>query len=275
MILSGLQELLGGNDAPMTRIVREPIYQQLNQALRRLIRGGDFAVGNQFLTERQIAERFEVSRITANKALASLVSEGLLSFRKGVGTFVCAPPLAYDLRALASFTEKAAAAGLRPGTRVLRFARLPAGACPPEAPAALAEAGELFAIERLRLADEEPVILERRLVVARHCPDLDERDLAGSLYSLWADRYQLVITAAEQTIRAVALDNHDATLLGVARGAAALELECLGRLQHGLPLWWERTRYRGDRYAFAARPGAEAPVAGLPYRPAAAPPSPA
>ncbi|MFN9913156.1 MAG: GntR family transcriptional regulator, partial [Pirellulaceae bacterium] len=43
---------------------------------------------DRFLTEREIADRFGVSRPTANKALASLVSEGLLEFRRGVGTFV-------------------------------------------------------------------------------------------------------------------------------------------------------------------------------------------
>lgn len=262
-MLASLQDRRPANDASMTRIVREPIYQQLNQALRKLIRAGDLPVGSQFLTERQVAERFAVSRITANKALASLVSEGLLDFRKGVGTFVCAPPLAYDLRALASFTEKAAAAGRRPTTRVLRFARLPAGTCPPEAARLLGDAGDLYAIERLRLADNEPVIMERRLVVARHCPDLREDDLAGSLYSLWAERYRLTVTNAEQTIRAVSLDAADAALLGVPAHAAALELECTGRVKDGSPLWWERTRYRGDRYSFEAKPGTDAPVMGV------------
>jgi len=103
------------------RLVRAPIYQQLNQALRDLIRSGEFKVGEQFLTERQISEQFEVSRATANKALSNLVSEGVLEFKKGVGTFVRGGVLDYDLRALVSFTEKAIAAGKKPATRVLRL----------------------------------------------------------------------------------------------------------------------------------------------------------
>ena len=51
-------------------LMREPIYQQLNQLLRSLIRSVEFPVGGQFLTERQVSERFEVSRATANKALS-------------------------------------------------------------------------------------------------------------------------------------------------------------------------------------------------------------
>lgn len=71
-----------------TRLVRSPIYQQLNQLLRDLIREGEFKSNEQFLTERQICDRFNVSRATANKALSNLVAEGVLEFRKGVGTFV-------------------------------------------------------------------------------------------------------------------------------------------------------------------------------------------
>ena len=94
-------------------LVRDPVYQQLNQRLKELL-SRECRPGDQFPTERQIAERFQVSRATANKALASLVSEGLLEFRKGVGTFVSRTTISYDLRTLVSFTEKARAAGKTP-----------------------------------------------------------------------------------------------------------------------------------------------------------------
>jgi DNA-binding GntR family transcriptional regulator len=69
-------------------VVRDPVYQQLSRALRAQITSGEIPFGEQFLTERQIAERYQVSRPTANKALGGLVTEGLLLFRKGIGTFV-------------------------------------------------------------------------------------------------------------------------------------------------------------------------------------------
>jgi GntR family transcriptional regulator len=98
-------------------IVRDPVYQQLNQRLRRLA-GKEFRAGQQFLTEREIVHRYSVSRATANKAVASLVSEGLLEFRKGVGTFVRQPAISYDLRSLVSFTEKARAVARKTLNRV-------------------------------------------------------------------------------------------------------------------------------------------------------------
>src|SRR5208337_3996867 len=102
-------------------VAQEPVYQQLNERLRVLLRGKDYPPGDRFLTERQIADEYGVSRPTANKALAGMVAEGLLEFRKGVGTFVARPRLDYDLDTLVSFTDKAKAVGKRAGTRVIDF----------------------------------------------------------------------------------------------------------------------------------------------------------
>ena len=122
MMLIGLATSMSSNTTNLANaLVKKPIYQQMNQLLRSLIDSGEFHVGDQFPTEREICERFEVSRATANKALSNLVSEGLLEFRKGVGTFVRGKPMDYNLRALVSFTEEALASGKKPATRLLRF----------------------------------------------------------------------------------------------------------------------------------------------------------
>jgi len=235
-------------------IVREPVYQQLNQVLRNLI-GSEFAVGSRFLTERQVAERFGVSRVTANKALSSLVGEGLLEFRKGVGTFVRGRPMDYNLRALVSFTDEAIAAGKRPATRVLLFRSLVAADAPEEISGLLGTGPEdgLFYMERLRVADEIAVILERRYVVGAHCPYLSEADAAGSIYAVWTGRYNLEIEGADQSIRAVNITGPDARILSVREGAAGLLVTSVGYLDEHRPLWFERTLYRGDAYEFHNR----------------------
>ena len=60
------------------KLVRDPVYKQLNDALRRLIAAGEFTRGTKFLSEREIGQRFSVSRATANKALSTLVAEGVV-----------------------------------------------------------------------------------------------------------------------------------------------------------------------------------------------------
>lgn len=231
-------------------LVRDPVYLQLNKALRNLIRSGRIDIGARFLTEREVGLQFQVSRATANKALSNLVAEGVLEFRKGLGTFVRGQPLDYDLQALVSFTEKARMAGAAPATRLLRFETVAAQAADPRAAQNLHPAAGtgLYYMERLRLADDLPVIVERRYVRAEFCPGLAADDLLGSLYDLWISKYGLQIAGAQQAIRAVNIRGQDATLLEVRRGVAGFLVTSVGYLQPRQPLWWEQTLYRGDAY---------------------------
>ena len=233
------------------------ISGRLNGQLRSLVRSGEFTVGGRFLTERQVAERFGVSRVTANKALSTLVAEGLLEFKKGVGTFVLGGMLDYDLAALVSFTDKAEAAGKTPSTQVLRFETLRAAQAGGDLLGALRVQPNdgLYYIERLRLTDHVPVILERRHVVARFCPGLSKSTVKGSLYTFWTEDLKLEVSGADQVIRAVSIRDAEARLLQVTNGAAGLLVISTGYLSGGVPLWREQTLYRGDAYEFHNRLG--------------------
>jgi GntR family transcriptional regulator len=198
-----------------------------------------------------------VSRATANKALSNLVAEGILEFRKGVGTFVRGGVLDYDLRSLVSFTEKTRAAGKRPATEVLRLEVLLAKDAEVDlGPRLRVRPDEVvYYMERLRQADGEPLILEHRYVVCKYCPDLSEDELAGSLYALWTEKYKLEIVGAEQTIRAMSIRGGEAKHLNVRKGAAGFLVLSTGYLSGGVPLWWEQTVFRGDAYEFHNRLG--------------------
>lgn len=235
-------------------LVRTPVYQQLNEHLRRHLAKLD--PGDRFLTEREIAERFQVSRATANKALAALVGEGLVEFRKGLGTFVRPSTLAYDLRALVSYTAQAIAAGRTPATRVLSFA--PAVADAGQAAALGVPEGEpLWRMERLRLLDGVPTIVETRLVVRALCPELSADDCGGSLYDLWTTR-GLRLAGAVQTVSAAVCDAADAAQLQRPAGSALLVAEAVGRVAGGAALWLERTRYAADHWRFTMQLGGPA-----------------
>lgn len=237
--------------ADSMRIVREPMYQQVNDLLRGLLRTAEFTEGKQFLTERQIAERFQVSRPTANKVLAGMVSEGLLEFRKGIGTFVCLARLGYDTRTLVSFTDKVKEAGKKPGTRVLQFQKVSAADVDTEVSRKLQvdKDQRLFAITRLRLADGVPVILEKRWVPTDIFPGLSRKELRGSLYALCRDKYGLRIAESDETIRAVKLIGAEAKLLEVRGGSPGFLVSSVG-YSRNRATWWEKTLYRGDAYEF-------------------------
>ena len=234
----------------MQSIVRDPIYVQVNERLRARI-GTQFRPGERFLSEREIASEYGVSRATANKALASLVSEGLLQFRKGLGTFVRAATLDGDLHRLVSFTERARQADLRPETIVLTFQSVQTQALEPNVAKLLNASPDesFYCFSRLRLVEGEPMILEWRALPAAHCPNLTVAKLEGSLYALLTEDYELSITGADEELRAIRLNSNEARQLRVKSGSPALEITAIGSMD-GEPLWYERTIYRGDRYIF-------------------------
>jgi GntR family transcriptional regulator len=239
-----------------TSLVRSPVYQQLNQRLRAAL-AAEYRSGDQFLTEREVAEKFQVSRATANKSLASLVSEGFLEFRKGLGTFVRRDVIDYDVRSLVSFTEKARAAGKKPGTELLTFGKLAASEVEVSVRAALQAKPEtvLWEMDRVRLADQIPVILEHRFVIHQHCPKLTKTQAEGSLYRAWTETHALKIGGANDVIRAVLLSTSEAKHLRTTPKSPALEVVSIGYLEDDTPLWWERTLYRSDKYEFHSRLG--------------------
>ena len=69
-----------------------PLYQQVAADIRRKIISGEMPVGTQLQPHRELAATYGVSVITINKALAGLVSEGVLHSRVGRGTFVAVRP---------------------------------------------------------------------------------------------------------------------------------------------------------------------------------------
>lgn len=243
-----------------TELQRSPIYQQLNQRLRSAL-STEFDDGDKFLSEREVSRRFSVSRTTANKALASLVSEGLLEFRRGIGTFVSGNRMNYDVRSLVSFVEKAKTAGRKPMTKLLHFEKVSANEMDTAVSTSLGLAPDdlAWSMKRLRLADGVPLILEQRFVVHSACPKLQRRQASGSLYSTWTTHHGLEVAGAEELIRAINLSKSEAALLDVPSKSSAFEVVAVGYHRDAMdqtsPLWWERTLYRGDQYEFTAQLG--------------------
>jgi DNA-binding GntR family transcriptional regulator len=89
---------------------------------------------------------------------------------------------------------------------------------------------------------------------------IDCGGLAGSLYRIWTDRYQLPIEGADESIRAVNIRGADARALKVREGAAGMLVGSVGYLSGQKTLWSERTLYRGDTYEFHNRLGGIQPA---------------
>lgn len=196
-------------------------------------------------SERELAEEYGVSRMTVREAIGQLVTEGRLYRVRGKGTFV-APPRVDSMLELTSFTEDMRRRGHEPATIVLRTLEdIPPA--PVRRALGLTATESAYRIERLRIADDIPMALEDGWYVARPAPGLLNRDLTGSLYSLLARDYGLVIDAATQTLRSQVAEAQTARVLGVPVGAPLLVLERTSTAG-GVPVERITSWYRGDRY---------------------------
>ena len=70
------------------KLTRVPLYHQLYTVLRAAILDGTIPYNAQMPTEHQLAETFEVSRITAKRSMDELAAENLIARFRGKGSHV-------------------------------------------------------------------------------------------------------------------------------------------------------------------------------------------
>lgn len=173
-------------------------------------------------TERQMAEHFGVSRVTIQKALELLEKEGTIYRRRGAGTFV-APVRDTVQHSLRSFSEELALRGISSKTRVLDVQLISDLNSNTEIWAEIKEPS--YRIERVRLHKDKPLSWEVSFVAQRFAPNLDKKNLTGSLYQLLADKYGQTVESADEQISSVLVENEISNKLQVSVGSAALEIQ--------------------------------------------------
>ena len=107
---------------PIRKDTPVPLYYQLAEQIREQIESQELVPGSQLPSERDLADRYGISRMTARQALTYLVRQGRLMVRPGIGTFVAEPKLTHNTLHLLGFTEEMLAHGQAPSSRVLEQA---------------------------------------------------------------------------------------------------------------------------------------------------------
>jgi len=222
-----------------------PKYSQLREILLDLIEA-ELAYDALIPSERELVDRYGLSRMTVRQAINNLVAEGRLYRVAGKGTFVARPKVEMPLR-LTSFTEDMIARGQRPGGRDLE--RRIGGASGQVARALGLNLGDaVHAMVRLRTADLVPMAIERSYIPVQVAPGLEDVTLTDrSLYETLETQFGVTLDHGEQTIEAGIVDADDAPLLGLRPGSAVLLVERRSFAQ-GRPVELTISAYRGDRY---------------------------
>lgn len=229
---------------------RGAVYEQIKRALTRPIRGGAWKSGDRIPGEEELAEHFQIARMTVNRALRELADEGLVVRKRRAGSFVAPPPAPAAMLEIVDMSKLIPARDQSYRYQIL-------GSDIIDADAGLMARFELTRPSRLRqvtclhFADEVPVELEERWINLTVLPEAQDEAFDAMPPGAWLLN-KTPWTQAEHTISAKNADRDTAGHLQIDSGDACLILERRTFLEQRV-VTLARLTHPGDRHALTER----------------------
>ena len=193
----------------------EPLYQRVENHIRRQIKRGDLVPGDLILSEPRLSKELDVSQGTVKKAIDNLVWQGLLYRHQGKGTFVSRIDFNNSLFRFFSYgDEKGGDIRIRKATTDRRLVTGSANICKR---LAVPEKTKLLYIERIGYTKKLPTFIEYSWWIAGLVPNLEKEEIhiPDLFYALIVDQYGIPIIRAEETLTAGACDKKTANKLNI------------------------------------------------------------
>lgn len=232
-----------------------PYYYQIKEDLQKKIKSSQYQIGDQLPPEQQLAQDYGVSRPTIRQAVVDLVRDGFLVRGRGKGTFVSEPIITSNAQIFTTFAETMSLKGVEQHARLIEAKKIEAN----EMIAKDLKIGigeEVYEIIRLRMGNQEPLVLRTMQITAKLCPGLLKEDLVSEpLYTLFKRKYGLVPVNAIQSFRAAASTKEVADLLGILVGAPVMHWQGIVYNAKGEPIERVKSIHRGDRFNFFIQQG--------------------
>jgi GntR family transcriptional regulator len=225
-----------------------PLYIQIQEDLYEQVRTGAFPPGARVPSEIDLVSRYNVSRMTARRALDDLVNRGVLFRQQGKGTFVSDDVVVYGLSTLLSFSGTLRANGYRVDTQVLHQAVVPA---PPTAASKLKLEPEsnVVLVRRLRIVNDRPAAIHTAFLDAAIFEPLLRVDLsANSLVSAIEEISGLRLAYTKDSVQAALVSAEDRGLLQLVAGTPVLLVEGVAYTMNGQPIRYTRGVYPSDMF---------------------------
>ena len=224
-----------------------PLYLQLANMLSDGIAGGEWRANQALPSERVLSDMVAVSRVTARKAIDMLCERGMLTRKRGSGTYIT-PKLEQPLSRLTSFSEELRQRGFTAGSRWLQ--RDIGAAAPLELLSlGLSPHMPVARLRRLRTADDVVMAIETTTIPLQYMPD--PQQVNDSLYGYLEARGTIPMRAL-QHIRAVNASAEQARLAQIKEGEAMLHITRVSYLDNGAAVELTHSYCRSDYYEFVA-----------------------
>ncbi len=232
-----------------------PVYRRIANQIAEEIRAGIRPPNSRLPSERELAEQFGISRMTARAAINLLSQRGLVSRRNRSGVFVAQPKFRFDLSSPDGLHQQLQKAGIKPGAKIIIADIVPGEMLPDNIAEALAlnPQDRVYRIVRLRTANDEPIALENSFFPVHLFPDLLDFNLTDSIYGILKKYFGVEPAQSFQELEISMLDEEWAEIMGVPMDLPTLEIRRRAWTEEGIPFEYAHDIYRGDRIIFTAR----------------------
>ena len=223
---------------------------RIRHDVQQRIVSGDWRPGTRIPFEHELAEEYQCSRMTVNKALSALAEDGLIVRRRKAGSFVAAPVAEQAVMEIQDFATEAARLGLlyefTITRRVLR--RLDAEGA---TATGLPRGAKVLQVQCRHVIGGQPAAFEDRIISLSAVPEAASEPFDTVPPGTWLLR-RVPWTQAEHTLRARRADPALAKLLDVTLGEACLVLH--RRTWHlGAPVTVVDITFAGERQQLVGR----------------------
>lgn len=225
-----------------------PLYVQLMEELETSIRNGVYKPGDKIMTEAEMAKEYGVSLITVRKAVGSLMEKGLVVRKQGKGTFVTKPKYSRNMKKLQSFTEMCEQMGVKPGAQVLENRLIMADKKVADR-LGIEPGSNVVYISRLRLADGEPVQVEKSYFPLKYAFLLEEDLNNGSMFECLKEKAGAKVASSEKMIELCRATAKEAALMDVKKGDYLLFVKSTAYDENGEPMYAGIQLINGDRFS--------------------------
>lgn len=238
----------------MDRTIRKDsplsLYYQLKQIIIDMIENRELKENEKLPTEQELCDQYGISRATVRQALKELENEDYIYKIQGKGTFVSPKKFQQDLLKFYSFTDEMKKIGKTPTSLILDFKVVN----PDKKIAQILDINrndKVYEFTRLRLADNEPMMLETTYIPYELFPGIAKKDLeARPLYNILIDEYDTVFSKAEEIFRPTLLTEEEAEKLGYIKGGPAFLLERITYNSFNKVIEYTKSVARGDKFKY-------------------------
>lgn len=225
-------------------------YIEIYSQLLEMIDQGEIKSGEKLPSENELMKMYQVSRDTVRKSLALLEQNGHISKVKGKGSVVLDKKVyEFAVSGLTSFKEHSSGIGGKIETKVICLEKMEPDSTNKKR-LQLQDDDQIWYIERLRVVDDEAIILDTDIVNARFVPELSEAIVEDSLYEYLENVLELKIGFAKKEITVQEAHLNDKRFMDLNQYDMVVCVKSYVYLEGGTLFQYTESRHRPDKFIF-------------------------